>query len=244
MLQALIFDVDGTLSDTESQHLAAFNAAFAACDLDTRWSPDDYRDLLRITGGKERLSHYLHHHRLVGGSMSEDDAALIDRLHAYKTEQYVAAVTSGAIQLRPGILSLLTDARKNGLRLAIATTTSPANVTALLAATLGPDWPSWFEVIENAATATRKKPHPQVYLQALHRLGLAADDCLAFEDSAAGLQAAASAGLSVIVTPSPFTRDHDFTGALRLLPDLSLVTVDDLRDWHDNGQPTRMAVLG
>jgi HAD superfamily hydrolase (TIGR01509 family) len=153
-------------------------------------------------------------------------------LHAVKTAAYEQAVRDGAVRLRPGVLELLEQARREGLTLAIATTTSPVNIAALLRTAIGPDWSSYFAVIEDASTAPLKKPHPQVYRQTLQRLGLPAAQCLAFEDSANGLQAARGAGLATIVTPNDFTAHHDFTGALRVLPSLTGVSVAQLRDWH------------
>jgi beta-phosphoglucomutase-like phosphatase (HAD superfamily) len=116
--------------------------------------------------------------------------------------------------------------------LAIATTTSPVNVAALLRSAIGSDWRAHFSVVEDASTAPLKKPHPQVYLQTLQGLGLPAHQCLAFEDSANGLQAARAAGLATVVTPNPFTAHHDFTGALRVLPDLSGLALAQLQVWH------------
>jgi HAD superfamily hydrolase (TIGR01509 family) len=136
------------------------------------------------------------------------------------------------VQLRPGVLKLIQSAHQAGLRLAIATTTSPVNIAVLLRNAIGPDWKSLFTVIEDASTAPNKKPHPQVYNQTLSRLGLAGKDCLAFEDSSNGLRAALSAGLPMIVTPNSFTAHHDFDGALQILPDLAQVTVDQLHQWH------------
>ncbi len=232
-LRALIFDVDGTLADTESVHRAAFNAAFAGAGLDWHWDEPLYGRLLEVSGGKERLTHYWRDVR--GGAPAPDAATLTDtvqRLHELKTAQYTRLVANGALQLRPGVRQLIDAASKAGLRLAIATTTSPANIEALLRSTLGADWQVRFEVIEDAATAPHKKPHPQVYLQALQRLGLEACECLAFEDSANGLQAATRAGIVTIVTPNAFTAHQDFTAALRVLPDLRGVTMPDLRAWH------------
>ncbi|MGQ9724337.1 MAG: HAD-IA family hydrolase [Tepidimonas sp.] len=232
-MSALIFDVDGTLADTEHAHLAAFNAAFAAEGLDWRWDETLYTELLAVSGGKERLLHYW---RQVNPHVQDIDGtalqALIDRLHEIKTAFYEQAVLDGAVQLRPGVLSVIEQACTAGLRLAIATTTSPVNVAALLRAAIGQDWRQRFMVVEDASTAPRKKPHPQVYRQTLQRLGLPAHRCLAFEDSANGLQAARAAGLATIVTPNVFTANHDFAGALRVLPSLEGVTLTDLRAWH------------
>jgi HAD superfamily hydrolase (TIGR01509 family) len=232
-LKALVFDVDGTLADTEMAHLAAFNHAFAEEGLDWHWDEPNYTKLLEISGGKERMLHYWKQVHpdvkdIDGGGLKDT----IDRLHAMKTAAYENAVQSGAVQLRPGVLNLIQKAHQAGLRLAIATTTSPVNIAVLLRNAIGPDWKELFAVIEDASTAPKKKPHPQVYSQTLTRLALTGADCLAFEDSSNGLRAAVSAGLPVIVTPNSFTAHHDFAGALKLLPDLSGTTVEQLRVWH------------
>ena len=233
MLKALIFDVDGTLADTETAHMEAFNHAFAAEGLDWHWDIDTYTRLLEISGGKERMMYYWKQVHpdikdIDGGGLKDT----IDRLHTMKTAAYENAVQSYAVQLRPGVLSLIQSAHQAGLRLAIATTTSPVNIAVLLRNAIGPDWKSYFTVIEDASTAINKKPHPHVYSQTLTRMGLAGTDCLAFEDSSNGLRAALSAGLPVIVTPNSFTAQHDFTGARQILPDLGQVTVDQLHRWH------------
>ena len=178
----------------------------------------------------------LHHWKQVHPDVKDIDGGglkdTIDRLHAMKTAAYESAVQSGSVQLRTGVLDVIEHAHQAGLRLAIATTTSPVNIAVLLRNAIGPDWKELFVVIEDASTAPKKKPHPQVYTQTLSRLGLSGADCLAFEDSANGLNAAKSAGLPVIITPNGFTAHHDFTGALKVLPDLSGATIEQLRSWH------------
>lgn len=233
ILRALIFDVDGTLADTESTHLAAFNQAFAEAGLDWHWDVPLYTRLLEVSGGKERIAHYW---AQVRGDVKAIDAnALTDtvqRIHDLKTAHYERRVQQGEVQLRPGVLALIDSAHRAGLRLAIATTTSPVNIAALLQTAIGSDWAHFFEVIEDASTAPRKKPHPQVYRQTLQRLHLPAADVVAFEDSANGLRAAREAGLATIVTPNAFTAHHDFSGALRVLDGLQGVTIAELRAWH------------
>jgi HAD superfamily hydrolase (TIGR01509 family) len=232
-LRALIFDVDGTLADTESAHRAAFNQAFAELGRDWVWDEALYTKLLEVSGGKERILHYWQ--QVEPDIRPIDGAAVADtvqHMHDLKTAAYEQAVQDGAVRLRPGVLQLIESAYREGLRLAIATTTSPVNIAALLRATLGPDWSNYFMVIEDASTAPLKKPHPQVYLQTLRRMQLPASACLAFEDSANGLQAALGAGLQALITPNSFTADQDFSGALRVLPDLLGTSVADLRAWH------------
>lgn len=235
MLSALIFDVDGTLADTESAHRAAFNEAFAEVGRDWVWDEALYTQLLEVSGGKERILHYWQQIqpdlKQINSSGVRDT---VNRMHELKTAAYERAVQDGAVLLRPGVLRLIESAYQDGLRLAIATTTSPVNISALLRAAIGPDWMHYFPVIEDASTAPLKKPHPQVYLQTNRRLQIPAQQCLAFEDSANGLNAAVKAGLSTLVTPNSFTAHHDFTGALRVLPGLQGVTVAHLREWHSS----------
>ncbi|MBA4257213.1 MAG: protein CbbY [Polaromonas sp.] len=243
MLQALIFDVDGTLADTEQAHLAAFNHAFAQEGMGWHWDEALYTELLNISGGKERM---LHHWQQVqpdlkdiGGSGVRDTIA---RLHELKTAAYESAVQSGAVSLRPGVLRLMSEAAAAGIRLAIATTTSPVNIAALLTQAIGPDWRTHFVAIGDASTAPHKKPHPQVYLQMLAALDLPASACLALEDSSNGLRAATAAGLPTVITPTSYTQHHDFSGALRVVTDLGAVSLGHLRTWHaEASQPAAQA---
>ena len=232
-LQALIFDVDGTLADTERAHMAAFNHAFKEMGMDWVWDEALYTELLNISGGKERILHYwkqVNPDIKALNAQSLDDR--INRIHELKTAAYEHAVNHGEVSLRPGVLKLMDEALKAGLQLAIATTTSPVNIAALLRHAIGADWRMNFSAIGDASTAPIKKPHPQVYLQMLDALQLPASHCLAFEDSNNGLRAATAAGLATIVTPNPFTAHHDFTGALKVVPDLSQVNLVQLRQWH------------
>ena len=236
-LEALIFDVDGTLADTELAHLAAFNQAFAQEGIGWQWDVPLYTQLLEVSGGKERMLHYWKQVRPDVTDLGNRVQATIARLHELKTAAYEQAVRDGAVQLRPGVLKLIEAAHAEGLRLAIATTTSAVNIVGLLRRAIGPDWQRFFTVVEDASTAPRKKPDPMVYQQTLARLALPAAACLAFEDSANGLMAARTAKLATIVTPNDFTAHHDFTGALRVLPDLAGVSVAQLREWHAQSQP-------
>jgi beta-phosphoglucomutase-like phosphatase (HAD superfamily) len=233
LLQALVFDVDGTLADTESVHLAAFNHAFSELGMGWIWNETLYTELLNVSGGKERILHYWKQSnpdvRALSGSAVQDT---IDRIHALKTAHYEAIVHGGGVALRPGVLALIYEAIEKGLRLTIATTTSPVNIAALLRSAMGADWRMNFVAIGDASTAPIKKPHPQVYLQMLQALQLPAQACLAFEDSGNGLQAATAAGLPTIITPTHYTLHHDFSAALRVVPDLSNVDLAKLTLWH------------
>jgi beta-phosphoglucomutase-like phosphatase (HAD superfamily) len=205
--------------------------------LDWVWDLALYTELLNISGGKERILHYW---KLVNPDIKAiNGQALSDkisRIHELKTAAYENAVNTGAVSLRPGVLKLMDEALNAGLQLAIATTTSPVNIAALMRHAIGSDWRMNFSAIGDASTAPIKKPHPQVYLQMLDALKLPASQCLAFEDSNNGLRAATAAGIATIVTPNSFTAHHDFTGALKVVPDLSQVNLQQLRQWHAASQ--------
>lgn len=219
-IQALIFDVDGTLAETERDgHRPAFNAAFAEHGLDWHWDETLYGELLAITGGKERMRHYAERYAPEIAARPDIDT-LIKRLHAAKTAHYVRLVGEGRLALRPGVAELIAEARAAGIRLAIATTTSPENVTALLDASLAPGSSDWFEVIGAGDVVAAKKPAPDIYHWVLDRLALPASACLAIEDSENGLRAALGADLRCLVTVGEYTREQDFSGAAWLFGDL------------------------
>ncbi len=204
-LQALVWDVDGTLAETEEPgHRIAFNRAFEELGLSWRWDSALYGELLRVTGGKERLLAWW---RRIDPQTAATPAAAatVRSLHELKTAHYLALLDGGGIALRPGVQRVLEEAGAQGLRLAIATTTTLDNVTRLLGVTLGAGGAGMFEVIGAGDVVPHKKPAPDIYHWVLQRLALPADACLAIEDSAAGARAARSAGLPVIVTRSRVT---------------------------------------
>lgn len=219
-LQALLFDVDGTLADTERDgHRPAFNQAFAEAGLDWHWDAALYGRLLAVTGGKERMKHYIDQYRPDYRKPADFDD-LVTSLHQAKTRHYSALAAQDGIPMRPGVKRLLLEARAAGIRLAIATTTTPENVTVLLEHSLGPGTTEWFEVIAAGDIVPAKKPAPDIYHHALEKLGLPAVECLAFEDSENGLRASLGAGLKTLVTINDYTHDHDFRGAAVVLSDL------------------------
>lgn len=219
-LAALIFDVDGTLSETEEAHRKAFNQAFAEAGLEWSWDQALYRELLKVTGGKERIRHFIE--TRANGELGRPDLdGWIAALHRQKTDIYTAMVDSGAVALRPGVAALLEAAHRSGIRLAIATTTSLPNVESLLASTLGDGWRDMFEVIAAGDQVARKKPAPDVFKLALQRLGLCASGCLALEDSANGLASARGAGLETVITVSAYTSGDRFDHALAVVDDLA-----------------------
>ncbi|SDX58076.1 haloacid dehalogenase superfamily, subfamily IA, variant 3 with third motif having DD or ED [Allochromatium warmingii] len=249
-LKALIFDVDGTIADTERDgHRPAFNAAFAAAGLDWHWDPALYGELLAVTGGKERIRYFMQRAGITLDP-SVDVEASIAALHRDKTAHYVKLLRQGAIPLRPGVLRLWREARAAGVRLAIATTTTPENVIALLEHAGEPGLASWFEVIAAGDVVPNKKPAPDIFTYALEQLDLKPEDCLAIEDSDNGAQAALAAGIrALVVTVNAYTADQDFGAAALVVDQLGepdspvRVLAGDLggRAWVDLAVLTQLA---
>lgn len=215
MLKALIFDVDGTLAETEEIHRNCFNTAFTAAGLDWHWNKAQYAALLATTGGKERIVRFVSEQGLPPIPTKE-----ISHLHLAKNQFYAETLATGGLTLRPGVARVIEDARNAGLKLGIATTTSRSNLTALLHCCFGLESNIIFDAIVCGEDVQRKKPDPEVYTLCLGQLGVEPASTLAFEDSCVGLRAALAAGLETVVTPSFYTQKDDFTGALQLLSDL------------------------
>jgi HAD superfamily hydrolase (TIGR01509 family) len=220
MIDSLLWDVDGTLAETERDgHLEAFNQAFAALGLPWRWSDERYGELLAVAGGRERLLHDM---------QGRDDAprdprereALAARLHRRKNEIYAGIIATGKVPLRAGVRELLEDCARAGVQLGIVTTTSRSNVEALLEVHLGRDWAARFAVVVSADEAPSKKPDPQAYLMALEALGLQPHQAVALEDAPAGVAATRAAGVPVIVTRSHYFPASAAEGALAVGPSL------------------------
>jgi len=246
-LRALLFDVDGTLADTEDAHRLAFNAAFREAGLEWDWSVSLYRDLLKVTGGKERIRYFVELYEPALASETERLDRLVAGLHQAKTRHYTEAVSRGEVGLRPGVLRLLEEARGQGLVLAIATTTSMENVEALLSSAIGEGAAYLFSEIGAGDVVGAKKPAPDIYQRVLERLALTPDECVALEDSDNGLRSALAAGIrAVVITTNDYTHGQDFEGASLVVDQLGdpgspcnvyagpalaegFVAVDDLR---------------
>ncbi len=250
-LAALLWDVDGTMLESEDLHLAAFNRAFAEAGVLWRWGRELYRELLRVTGGKERLRHHLE----VTSQCPPDGLGVEDfvaAIHERKTVFYNQLLRGGGAVPRPGVRRLLLEARDQGVLLAIATTTSPANVHALLESTLAGEAIPW-ACIAAGDMVRRKKPAPDVYHRVLKELCLPPESCLALEDSANGVQSAHAAGIPVVATRSAYTQGDDLSQALAVLDHLGepglpctlehgpeappeFVSLECLRLWHAMGR--------
>ena len=223
MLKAVIFDVDGTLAETEEWHRRAFNLAFVKSGLAWHWDEKLYAGLLKVTGGKERISHYI----MTSGSAALD-AAAIAQLHAEKNQTYAEFVALGMMRLRPGIADIIEQARAASLTLAIATTTSMVNVEALLGNSIGAHWKTYFAAVITGEMVAAKKPAPDAYLQALDALGCRAGEAVAIEDSRNGLLAARAAGLRTICLRSQYCAADNLSEAVRIFEDGETLTLSDI----------------
>jgi HAD superfamily hydrolase (TIGR01509 family) len=248
MIQALIWDVDGTLAESERDgHRVAFNIAFEALGLPWRWDEARYGALLKITGGRERLMHDMNT-RDDAPTLADARENLARSLHKKKNEAYADLVRQGRIVFRDGVAELMRQCRSRGVRLGIATTTSRVNVQALMHSQLGADWASQFGTVVCGEDVRAKKPDPEVYLKALRELGVGPLQAVAIEDSPGGVAAARAADIPVIVTRSHYFADAPIDGAVAIGPGLHTragwrpglrptpgapggVTLDDIDAW-------------
>ncbi len=248
MPRAIVWDVDGTLAETERDgHRVAFNEAFARHGLPWHWDEAHYGGLLRVAGGRERLVHDLER-RTEGPADAASRQELARALHQTKNRLYADIVLSGRIPLRPGVRELLAECHARGVPMGISTTSSRANVAALLSSQLGPDWQRWFDAIVCGEDVSAKKPDPEAYDKAVAALGVVAGKALAIEDSPDGVIAAQKAGLPVIVTKSHYFGDAVIEGTVAIGPGLGQrngwtpspatdgtaggrITFDDLEAW-------------
>lgn len=216
-LQCLIFDVDGTLANTEQDgHRVAFNQGFQSAGLDWHWSVDFYGELLTVSGGKERIKYFLRQYLPEFKPDGELDD-FVAHLHQLKTQHYLELLDSGAIGLRPGAKRLIAEARNAGITLAIATTTSFPNVIGLLEKYLDLDW---FAVIAAGDIVPAKKPAPDIYHYVIKRLEIDPERVIVLEDSDNGLESAIAAGLTTVVTVNSYTEKQDFRKAALVVSDL------------------------
>lgn len=233
-LRAVLFDVDGTLADTEALgHRPAYNRAFRNLELPFRWGPKLYRKLLKQPGGRERLKHYLqHYHPELGPEAVEAQQnvdAWVAKVHALKSYYFKRYMRHGRVPLRPGIARIMREARSSGVRLAIVTNASLKTLRPVLKYSMGPELAAEVEVIASGEEVKRKKPAPDLYQLALRRLNLEAHECVALEDSEMGLEAAAAAGVPAVVTINRDTLEQDFTEAALVVSSLG-----------EPGAPTRV----
>lgn len=218
-VDAIVFDVDGTLADTEETHRQAFNRAFEEFDLDWEWTPALYGDLLAVSGGRERIAYY---GRDLAARFAHDDEfnRYVREVHRVKTRVYADMVTAGRVPLRTGIRRVIDDARDAGIKLAIATSSAFSNLKTLLDNNLSSDWINWFSSIQTCDSVEQKKPSPAVYVAVLEELGVAPDRTIAFEDSENGLRSAVAAGLTTVITTHFFTRNDHFPNAALVVDSL------------------------
>jgi HAD superfamily hydrolase (TIGR01509 family) len=247
-LQAILWDVDGTLAETERDgHRTAFNRAFQTLGLPWRWDEQRYGELLAVTGGRERLLADMATHGDAPATADEREA-LARELHRRKNRFFAELVLGGQVPLRPGVRDLMDECSARGVRLGLVASTSRVNADALLQVHLGPQWPQRFAAIVCGDDVQRKKPDPEGYLSALRTLDIGPLEAVAIEDSPSGVAAARAADIPVVVPLSAYFADATIEGAVAIGPGLHTragwrpalrpdpagdgpVRLDDLQHW-------------
>jgi HAD superfamily hydrolase (TIGR01509 family) len=233
-MKALIFDCDGVLVDTERDgHRVAFNRAFAQMGFKTEWDVELYGDLLKVSGGKERMKYYFNETGWPAGVSDKD--ALIADLHKLKTDIFMQIIESGELALRPGVARLVDEAIEDGsIVLAICSTSNERSVNLIAEKLLGTARKAKFKAILAGDVVSRKKPDPEIYNLASERLDLEPDECVVVEDSRNGLLSAKAADMRCIITTNGYTEKEDFSEADLVVSELGdppnvKVTLEDLK---------------
>jgi len=231
-LKCLLWDVDGTLADTEKDgHRVAFNMAFEEAGMSRRWDVETYGELLKVTGGKERMLFDIER-----GGMAAIAYEKVAELHARKTIHYQTLIADGLIPLRAGVLRLLEEAYAEGITLGVSTTTTPAALDVLIEHSLGKEWFDRFAVLAAGDIVPNKKPAPDIYTYAMEQLGVKPENTVALEDSGNGWLSAQAAGLKCVVTINDYTAAQDFEGADLVVSEFGEANrdaVDVLRNKHN-----------
>ena len=219
MIKALIFDCDGVLVDTERDaHRVGFNLAFREMGVDAEWDVALYGRLLLVAGGKERMRTYFDEFGWPEGAETDEQKdALILALHQTKTR--ITSELVASLPVRPGILRIIDEAIAAGVRLGVCTTSNPKFIDAVLDL-FGTERKAAFAFVHAGDVVSRKKPDPEIYELAKRSLGLPVHECMVIEDSRNGLLAATGAGFPTLITTSTYTADEDFTGAVKVVPEL------------------------
>jgi HAD superfamily hydrolase (TIGR01509 family) len=211
-MEALIFDCDGVLVDTERDgHRIAFNRAFAEMGLDVSWSIVEYGELLKIAGGKERMRLWFDTNGWPEQYPGKDE--LITSLHLLKTRLFMEMVEAGRLPLRPGIMRIVDEAVANRIRLAVCSTSNEKSVNLIVEKLLGMERKACFSGIFAGDIVSRKKPDPEIYRLCAAELKLHTQNCFVIEDSRNGMLAAIGAGFRCLITSNEYTKDEDFREA-------------------------------
>ena len=218
-LNAVLFDVGGTIAESEEVHRVSFNEAFKEFGLNWYWDEAIYKELVFVGGGKERIKYYIT--RAWPEMLKQKNITkYIESVHKIKGQIYEEFLNDAQLKARPGITRLLKELKSNKIRLAIVSDTTEENLINLFKKGLGINPIEWFEILAHGECTIQKKPSPDIYLWTLEKLKLPAESCLAIEDAPRGVDSAIGAGLKVLVTPSIYTLEEKFEKSLLLLSHL------------------------
>jgi len=244
-MKALLFGSIGVIVDSSQLQLDGYNRAFEEAGLNWHWEREDYERLLLRPGGKQRLRDQAR----ARGDEAVDEA-MIDRLHARKSELFQQGLREASLSPRPGVTRLIKQCTAAGIKLGLVTSTELDNVRATLGAAGDAVELAHFDVVTHRGVVAKEKPDPAAWHHALDRLALTAGDAVAIEDTASCVQSAVDAGLFTLATPNSFAGGQDFRAAHAIVDCLGdqrraarqlagrqvvadeLVTIDRLRERH------------
>jgi HAD superfamily hydrolase (TIGR01509 family) len=237
-MEALIFDCDGVLVDTERDgHRVAFNMAFKEMGIPVEWDVAEYKELVRVAGGKERMKFYFD--QTSWPEQYPEKEKLIYDLHALKTRLFTGLIESGKLPLRPGVKRLVDEAIAAGLKLAVCSTSNEKSVRSIIELLLGKERQVRFGTILAGDIVSKKKPDPEIYDLCASTLGVNPENCFVVEDNRNGLLAAKAAGFNCLITTNDYSKEEDFTEADFIVDELGdgenkKISIEELKKYINN----------
>jgi HAD superfamily hydrolase (TIGR01509 family) len=211
-VEAIIFDHDGTLVDTERADLETCHLLYQEHGVD--FSVDYWaKNIVGYMGGYD----------LVLDDLTRPNGQRPTREAVWQRFKELWEITSANVELMPGVATLLPQLHTAGYPMAVATASDRAWVQRWFSRFNL--WP-YFQAIATGDDVVHNKPAPDVYLFAAAQLGVKPERCLVFEDSLPGLAAAKAAGMTVVAIPTPHTRGLDYSLAHAVIDNLEIVTVE------------------
>ncbi len=204
--KALLFGSIGSIVETSDIQRKSFNKAFKQYGLDWNWTKREYVSLLNKSGGKDRISRYAKKNKEIVNSTY---------LRNLKTKIFNNYLKKNQLKLRPGVKNLILFCKKEKIKLAFVSSTSTNNINAILYSLRNSIHKKDFSFIGNSKLVKKFKPNPAIYLLALKKLKIKANDCLAIEDTQESLNSAKRAKIKCIIFPGKFHSSRKFSGAYK-----------------------------
>ena len=217
MKKAVLFGSIGTLIETSDIQREFFNQAFKETGLDWYWDEEDYKKLLKKSGGIKRIEDFAEKNN------TEVDAK---KIRERKTAIYNNKIQTSVIEPREGVLEILEYAHVNKIKIGFVTSTTSNNIDSVFKSLNRNVAKKDFDFIGNQNMVEKLKPHPDIYYEALKILEINSSESVAIEDSVESALSAHSAKIDCIAFPGQFPKDDDFSFCKKIMNKLDVTILN------------------